>query len=686
MSHTIGQAKEDTQESNSNSNQPPQDSLTSEVSSSKANSGLSDADYEFLFNQLLEGIAHGWHDRRIIKFFKQLGDRGAQENWVAWLDRLRNKVLSLPIQSKRQLGTMMIRLGELTQSATEVNQIGAASHRIGRELLFGKTPAEIWEYVGPDLPPPSNQIETEQELSARLPDEFTALGADGVDEAKLDLGTEVKSPWDSDLDGDQDHISESDLTIEPQIADKEETEGINEKSSSATTATQDNTQTENSDANISLGAAPAEIDLDLDLDLEESNREFDDHQNIDAVGSTSDGISLEQEQDLDLSLVSDAEGNGSADAEAINLDLDLGLDVSDKVANEPEEGHETKSALDDVALEDNKDLDLDLDLPLAHLDSDPKASIDEISLDLDLDQRSQQAPSFYGGVICDLDEEQDTPEEVTSYGEEFEFELNTAEPRLEETETAVVEPALESQSPGVAADLLSEQPISAPNKPNKLSEALQAFELEAEPESSLADHVAHSVEATEQTAAARNSLVFEGHSEVLASQTTTEQKLDDSSLEVIESWFNLGLKQVSAGEYNEAIASWDKALTINANLAEAWHNRGSALGRLGDYEAAVESFQNALQIDPDNYQAWNDRAHALYQLQNWSSAIESWSQAIKIMPGNHLLWYNRGCALEQLEKWQDAIASYEKALEIKPDFQPGRSRYINLVADNSRPN
>ena len=91
-------------------------------------------------------------------------------------------------------------------------------------------------------------------------------------------------------------------------------------------------------------------------------------------------------------------------------------------------------------------------------------------------------------------------------------------------------------------------------------------------------------------------------------------------------------------------------------------------------------------IDPDNYQAWNDRAHALYQLQNWSEAVNSWSNAIKIMPGNHLFWYNRGCALEQLERWQDAIASYEKALEIKPDFQLGRSRYINLVADNSRSN
>ena len=58
----------------------------------------------------------------------------------------------------------------------------------------------------------------------------------------------------------------------------------------------------------------------------------------------------------------------------------------------------------------------------------------------------------------------------------------------------------------------------------------------------------------------------------------------------------------------------------------------------------------------------------------------------QITPGNHLFWYNRGCALEQLEIWSEALASYEKSLEIKPDFEPARSRYTTLVADNSRPN
>ncbi|PSB07378.1 hypothetical protein C7B62_20125 [Pleurocapsa sp. CCALA 161] len=452
MSHTIGQVKQDTQ-SNPNSNQSHQDVLKPESTVLEQTSGLSDADYEFLFNQLLEGIAHGWHDRRIIKFFNQLSDRGQQADWVSWLERFRAKILKLPIQSKRQLGTMMIRLGELTQSATEIAQIGEAAHRLGRELLFDNSTAVIWEYTGPDLSL-NQQIETEQELSQRLPADFTALGT-------------------------------------PEIA--------------------------------------AELDLPADAVLSDNDSNVQPNDNL--------WIEVESEAAFNQNKIPD--------------------NVQDRAGK--------------------------------RFNSSPAISEDNPSVDSSVETTE---PDNFN---LELDSEPKSLHQITNKSEELELKL---EPQLE----------LESSF------------------------------------------------------------------------------LDDSSLELIESWFNLGLKQVSAGEYAQAIVSWDKALKINANLPEAWHNRGSALGRLGNYEAAVKSFQNALAIDPDNYQAWNDRAHALYQLENWAGAIQSWSQAIKLMPGNHLFWYNRGCALEQLAKWSDAIASYEKALEIKPDFQPGRSRYINLVADSSRPN
>jgi Flp pilus assembly protein TadD len=480
MSHTIGQVKQDNQQSasNSNSSQAIQDSPKSEDLTKIAVVSLTDADYEFLFNQLLEGIAHGWHDHRIAKFFNQLGDRAQQQDWVAWLERLRVKVLTLPIQSKRQLGSMMIRLGELTQSTAEVNQIGKVANRIGRELLFGNTEDVIWEYVGSDLPPESPTIsitmETEQELSERLPTDFAALGALAIDETTVNLTSETT-------------INSTDLTT-TSLASEQELES--ESSKTIPESIEVSTTQEQPSEFMPTTTSPAEVDLSSIPEITDINT------------LAPDPVALDLQQIMSL----------------IQEDQELAQQISEK--------------------------------------------------------------------------------------------LNVSLPNLDVLASQTVK-----QSPG------------------------QQLE-----------------------------------------------DLDKSSLELIESWFNLGLKQVSAGDFEKAIASWEKALQINPNLSEAWHNRGSALGRLGQYEEAVDSFQSALVIDPNNYQAWNDRAHALYQLQNWTEAIDSWNKALKIMPGNHLFWYNRGCALEQMEDWDKAIASYEKSLEIRPDFQPARSRYINLVADNSRPN
>ena len=573
MSHTIGQDKEDAQESNSNSNHSPQESPNSEVSSSTPVSGLSDADYEFLFNQLLEGIAHGWHDRRIIKFFQQLGDRGKQSDWVAWLSRLQGKLLKLPVESKRQLGTLMIRLGELTQSATEVKQIGAASHSLGRELLFGNnSPAVIWEYVGADASPETQSMETEQELSARLPDDFVAL----ADTAKEDEENAVAADLSAESENDSD------------------------------------------DSSLNLGI----------------------------------------EEIIDLLVP----GEKDAVRESATSPTE-----SKPESQSSETFSETLISADELWAED-----LAVEPQVQSQESQP-----EIDLDLDLASNSTDEPA---------DIRNDNIH--NSYDDEFEFEL--------EPQASTPEAAVETQ--GVAADLKPELPISAP-------ERLEAIELPSEAREDNPKDAAKpksidldlELEAKETAPEPNLELPLTASTMSLELEQLDRQnepdfaaaanaQLDESTLELIESWFNLGLKQVSAGEYDKAIASWDKALTINANLPEAWHNRGSALGRLGNYEAAVKSFQNALEIDPDNYQAWNDRAHALYQLQEWSAAVESWTRAIEIMPGNHLFWYNRGCSLEQLSKWTEAISSYEKALEIKPDFQPGRSRYINLVADNSRPN
>merc|ERR1712178_526160 len=89
---------------------------------------LSDTEYEFLFSQLLDGVAHGWHEGRILKYFEDLGERGKAKLWVAWLERL----------------------GELAQSFQKIEPIGKTAYEIGRKLYSKEASSAVWEYAGPD--------------------------------------------------------------------------------------------------------------------------------------------------------------------------------------------------------------------------------------------------------------------------------------------------------------------------------------------------------------------------------------------------------------------------------------------------------------------------------------------------------------------------------------------------------
>ena len=111
---------------------------------------LSDTDYEFLFSQLLEGIAHGWHEGRVLKFFDQLKERGKTKLWVSWLERFGEKVLASPAPNL-PLATRMMRFGELAQSFPKIEPIGHQAYLIGRQLYAREsTEEEVWEYSGPD--------------------------------------------------------------------------------------------------------------------------------------------------------------------------------------------------------------------------------------------------------------------------------------------------------------------------------------------------------------------------------------------------------------------------------------------------------------------------------------------------------------------------------------------------------
>jgi len=133
-------------------------------------------------------------------------------------------------------------------------------------------------------------------------------------------------------------------------------------------------------------------------------------------------------------------------------------------------------------------------------------------------------------------------------------------------------------------------------------------------------------------------------------------------------WNIRGIALFNLGQFEEAIASSDRALAINPDFHEAWYNRGIALGNLGQFEEALASWDRALAINPDYHYAWNGRGFALGNLGQFEEAIASYDRALAIKPDFHEAWYNRGIALFNLGQFEEAIASYDRALAIKPDY------------------
>ena len=111
---------------------------------------LTDTDYEFLWLQLLEGVAHGWHSQKLVNFFTDLGDRGKEELWISWLNRFEEKLLATS-SPNQQLGSRMLQFGQKTQTHYQLKNIGAKSYNIGRKLVNRKLGSVIWEYDGADV-------------------------------------------------------------------------------------------------------------------------------------------------------------------------------------------------------------------------------------------------------------------------------------------------------------------------------------------------------------------------------------------------------------------------------------------------------------------------------------------------------------------------------------------------------
>jgi hypothetical protein len=137
---------------------------------------LDDTDREYLFMQLLEGVAHGWQQPRAIGFFNKIRQRVRKSEWLEWLDKFGRNLLEAPV-ANYELAGRMVQLGQL-----DCGEIGDLAGEYGARLLD----RQAEEYPGNLLPIMEfSDLESESE--------------DGQTPFDLQYGSSIDSPdWNFD--------------------------------------------------------------------------------------------------------------------------------------------------------------------------------------------------------------------------------------------------------------------------------------------------------------------------------------------------------------------------------------------------------------------------------------------------------------------------------------------------------
>jgi tetratricopeptide (TPR) repeat protein len=128
------------------------------------------------------------------------------------------------------------------------------------------------------------------------------------------------------------------------------------------------------------------------------------------------------------------------------------------------------------------------------------------------------------------------------------------------------------------------------------------------------------------------------------------------------------------GQYEKALKSFTKVLSIKPNLASAYNARGFSNQRLGDLRAALADYSSAIKADSSFALAYNNRGSAIYYNQDVAEpskqdirlAIKDFSSALAIQPDFCLARRNKGLAYSFLEQYDTAITELSLAIDCEP--------------------
>ena len=144
---------------------------------------------------------------------------------------------------------------------------------------------------------------------------------------------------------------------------------------------------------------------------------------------------------------------------------------------------------------------------------------------------------------------------------------------------------------------------------------------------------------------------------------------DPSSAEAL---YGLGSVYLNQQKHREAQESFERAIQLRASypdtLPNAWNNLGLLATREGRTVEAIPFFQEALRLNPDHLVALDNLGNAYRQQKQWEEARNVFTRALKVNPQDPEANYSLGMIFAQTNDNERAYEYLQRALKFRPDY------------------
>ena len=148
----------------------------------------------------------------------------------------------------------------------------------------------------------------------------------------------------------------------------------------------------------------------------------------------------------------------------------------------------------------------------------------------------------------------------------------------------------------------------------------------------------------------------------------------------LQAWISTGEAAERAGDYDGAIAAYDRVLFLAPDTALAHASLAIALGAQGKLADAQQHAERAVALDPRDAESWSNLGGLRAQRGDLAGAITDYERALALRPELASAHNNLALALRARGDLAGARAHFERALGAQPQLAEAHANLGSLLA------